>query len=37
LSAGTHTLEVAVPGAQRWTEDEFNFWNLAGWLEVQSR
>jgi hypothetical protein len=34
LSAGTHTLEVAVPGAQRWAEGEFNFWNLAGWLEV---
>ena len=34
LSAGTHTLEVAVPGAQVWTEDEFNFWNLAGWLEI---
>ena len=37
LSAGEHTLEVAVPGAQRWAKDEFNFWNLAGWLEVSIR
>ena len=37
LDAGNHTLTVAVPGAQRWTEEEFNFWNLAGWLEIQAR
>ena len=37
LESGPHTLTVAVPGAQRWTEDEFNFWNLAGWLEIQAR
>lgn len=37
LDAGHHTLTVAVPGAQRWTEEEFNFWNLAGWLEMQAR
>ena len=36
LDAGNHTLTVAVPGAQRWTEKEFNFWNLAGWLEIQA-
>lgn len=34
LESGTHTVEVAVPGAQRWSDEEFNFWNLAGWLEV---
>ena len=37
LDAGHHTLTVAVPDAQRWTEEEFNFWNLAGWLEIQAR
>ena len=37
LGASAHTLEVAVPGAQRWAEDEFNFWNLAGWLEVSGQ
>ena len=37
LGAGHHTLTVAVPDAQRWTEEEFNFWNLAGWLEIQVR
>ena len=37
LDAGNHSLTVAVPAAQRWTEEEFNFWNLAGWLEIQAR
>ena len=37
LDAGNHTLTVAVPGAQRWTAEEFNFWNLAGWLEIEAR
>ena len=37
LDAGNHTLTVAVPDAQRWTKEEFNFWNLAGWLEIQGR
>lgn len=37
LEAGRHTLTVAVPGAQPWGDDAFNFWNLAGWLEIQAR
>ena len=37
LEAGRHTLTIAVPRAQRWDDDAFNFWNLAGWLEIQAR
>lgn len=33
LSPGKHTLEVAVPGAQTWTDSTFNFWNIAAWIE----
>ena len=32
LTAGEHTLEVAIPGAQTWTDSTFNFWNIAATL-----
>ena len=32
LSAGEHTLEIAIPGAQAWTDSTFNFWNIAATL-----
>jgi len=32
LSAGTHTLHIAIPGAQPWTDSTFNFWNIAATL-----
>lgn len=35
LGAGRHILHVDVPGAQPWSENEFNFWNLAGCIEIQ--
>jgi len=35
LAAGNHTLEIAVPGAQTWTDSTFNFWNTAATLHWQ--
>ena len=35
LSAGDHTLEIAIPGAQVWTDSTFNFWNTAATLHWQ--
>jgi hypothetical protein len=32
LAAGDHTLEIAIPGAQAWTDSTFNFWNIAATL-----
>ena len=32
LSASEHTLEIAIPGAQAWTDSTFNFWNIAATL-----
>lgn len=32
LSAGEHTMEIAIPGAQAWTDSTFNFWNIAATL-----
>ncbi|MGB0172394.1 MAG: peptide-N-glycosidase F-related protein [Flavobacteriales bacterium] len=32
LAAGEHTLEIAIPGAQAWTDSTFNFWNIAATL-----
>jgi hypothetical protein len=32
LEAGDHTLEIAIPGAQPWTDSTFNFWNIAATL-----
>ena len=32
LEAGEHTLEIAIPGAQAWTDSTFNFWNIAATL-----
>ena len=32
LAAGEHTLEIAIPGAQSWTDSTFNFWNIAATL-----
>jgi len=32
LAAGEHTLEIAIPGAQPWTDSTFNFWNIAATL-----
>jgi hypothetical protein len=32
ISPGHHTLEVAVPSAQPFTDSEMNFWNVAGYL-----
>jgi len=32
LVAGEHTLGVAIPGAQAWTDSTFNFWNIAATL-----
>jgi len=34
LAAGDHTLEIAIPGAQVWTDSTFNFWNIAAWIEA---
>ena len=34
LAAGEHTLEIAIPGAQPWTDSTFNFWNIAAWIEA---
>jgi hypothetical protein len=35
LAAGNHTLEIAVPSAQAWTDSTFNFWNTAATLHWQ--
>jgi len=35
LAAGDHTLEIAIPGAQAWTDSTFNFWNIAATLHWQ--
>ena len=34
LAAGDHTLEIAIPGAQAWTDSTYNFWNIAAWIEA---